>query len=261
MPRTSRRCSRRPASCPATTAGYGVRAEVGRRARAGLLRAGGRVRLESRTQRDVTSQYPEVATRSARGAGLAARPCSTARSSPSTSEGRPDFQRLQPRMHLASESAVRRRVADTPATYMVFDVLYLNGHSTMALPYADRRKLLERLDARTRGLLVPRHATSATARALLEADPRARASRASSPSASIPPTSPGSRSRRLGEGEERPHRGARDRRLACPGRAGAAATLGALALGYYDERATTFATPARSAPASPSRRSPSCRAC
>jgi bifunctional non-homologous end joining protein LigD len=49
-------------------------------------------------------------------------------------------------MHLASDSAVRRRMKDTPATYVVFDLLYLDGHSTMGLPYEERRELLERLE-------------------------------------------------------------------------------------------------------------------
>ena len=61
-------------------------------------------------------------------------------------EGRPSFERLQSRMHLASDSAVRRRMRDIPATYVIFDLLYLNGHSTMALPYEERRALLERLE-------------------------------------------------------------------------------------------------------------------
>jgi bifunctional non-homologous end joining protein LigD len=34
---------------------------------------------------------------------------------------------------------------DTPAIYMVFDVLYLDGRSTMGLPYTDRRELLQGL--------------------------------------------------------------------------------------------------------------------
>jgi bifunctional non-homologous end joining protein LigD len=33
----------------------------------------------------------------------------------------------------------------TPVVYMVFDVLYLDGHSTMDLPYDERRKLLDGL--------------------------------------------------------------------------------------------------------------------
>jgi bifunctional non-homologous end joining protein LigD len=61
-------------------------------------------------------------------------------------DGRPSFERLQTRMHLASDSAVRRRMKDTPATYVIFDLLYLDGHTTMALPYEERRELLERLE-------------------------------------------------------------------------------------------------------------------
>ena len=46
-------------------------------------------------------------------------------------------------MHLASDSAVRRRMEDIPAAYMIFDVLFLDGHSTTSLPYTERRKLLD----------------------------------------------------------------------------------------------------------------------
>jgi bifunctional non-homologous end joining protein LigD len=49
-------------------------------------------------------------------------------------------------MHVTSESTIRRRVSDTPVVYMIFDVLWLEGHLTMSLPYTDRRKLLEGLD-------------------------------------------------------------------------------------------------------------------
>jgi bifunctional non-homologous end joining protein LigD len=61
-------------------------------------------------------------------------------------QGRPSFERLQTRMHLASDSAVRRRMRDTPVTYVIFDLLYLDGHSTTALTYEERRRLLEALE-------------------------------------------------------------------------------------------------------------------
>ena len=61
-------------------------------------------------------------------------------------KGRPSFQRLQSRMHLASESAIRRRMKDTPAVYMIFDLLYLDGRSLTDKPYTERRELLEELD-------------------------------------------------------------------------------------------------------------------
>src|SRR5436305_1788520 len=50
-------------------------------------------------------------------------------------EGNPSFERLQGRMNLASDAAVRRRMGDCPVTYLVFDVLYLEGRTLMDLPY------------------------------------------------------------------------------------------------------------------------------
>ena len=61
-------------------------------------------------------------------------------------QGRPSFERMQQRMHLASDSAVRRRMRDLPVTYVIFDLLYLDGHYTLPLPYEERRSLLERLE-------------------------------------------------------------------------------------------------------------------
>ena len=61
-------------------------------------------------------------------------------------QGRPSFELMQQRMHLASESAVRRRMRDLPVTYVIFDLLYLDGHYTLPLPYEERRALLERLE-------------------------------------------------------------------------------------------------------------------
>jgi DNA ligase D-like protein (predicted ligase)/DNA ligase D-like protein (predicted 3'-phosphoesterase) len=105
---------------------------------------GGRIRLESRTLRDVTRQYPELA-RLGRALG-SRRAVLDGEIVALDEQGRPDFQRLQPRMHVTSESTIRRRVSDTPVVYMMFDVLWLEGHTTMQLPYTERRALLEGLE-------------------------------------------------------------------------------------------------------------------
>jgi bifunctional non-homologous end joining protein LigD len=105
---------------------------------------GGRVRLESRSLRDVTRQYPEL---SKLGRALGSRRAVLDGEIVALDEqGRPDFQRLQPRMHVVSESTIRRRVSDTPVVYMIFDVLWLEGHTTMPLRYTERRRRLEELD-------------------------------------------------------------------------------------------------------------------
>ena len=60
--------------------------------------------------------------------------------------GRPSFERLQRRMHVESESAIRRLRQDVPITYALFDLLWLDGHPTTGLPYSERRRLLEGLN-------------------------------------------------------------------------------------------------------------------
>jgi bifunctional non-homologous end joining protein LigD len=62
-----------------------------------------------------------------------------------TQRGRPSFQALQGRMHLRSEAAVRRQAAEHPVTYVLFDLLWMDGHSLMDLPYEQRRERLQAL--------------------------------------------------------------------------------------------------------------------
>lgn len=57
--------------------------------------------------------------------------------------GVPSFPLLQRRMHVANPQP--HLVREVPASYMLFDVLYANGRTTLDLPYTDRRELLEEL--------------------------------------------------------------------------------------------------------------------
>jgi bifunctional non-homologous end joining protein LigD len=59
-------------------------------------------------------------------------------------DGRPSFERLQRRMHVADPP--QRLIREVPARYVVFDLLYLDGHATFDLPYRDRRELLDGLE-------------------------------------------------------------------------------------------------------------------
>ena len=70
------------------------------------------------------------------------------------SEGRPNFQRLQKRLGQKG-TAVLRRSKEVPVVFVIFDLLYLDGHSTMPLSYRDRRTLLERLDLNGEAWRVP----------------------------------------------------------------------------------------------------------
>jgi bifunctional non-homologous end joining protein LigD len=103
----------------------------------------GHIELVGRNGSDFTSRYPEV-RELARALG-ARRLILDGEIVAFDEAGRPSFERLQSRMHLASDSAVKRRMRDIPATYVAFDLLYLDGRTTMALTYEQRREVLEAL--------------------------------------------------------------------------------------------------------------------
>jgi bifunctional non-homologous end joining protein LigD len=100
----------------------------------------GRIRLLSRNGNDVTAAYPELrALGRALGSHAAILDGEIIAFDDS---GRPSFEALQQRMHLRGEAAVRRRAQATPVTYVLFDLLWLDGHSLMGLPYTERRERL-----------------------------------------------------------------------------------------------------------------------
>ena len=100
---------------------------------------GGRVHLANRRGGDISHRYPEL-----RALGLAMG------STEAVLDGelvifdgpRPDFQLIQRRMHVDAEREIRRLATELPAVLVIFDLLWLDGHSTMTLPYAERRRRL-----------------------------------------------------------------------------------------------------------------------
>ena len=100
----------------------------------------GRLRFESRNLRDITRSYPELSklnrALSHHEAVLDGEIVTF------DDEGRPSFQRLQKRMHVGSESAARRLAKASPVVYVIFDLLWLDGHSLMELSYGERRERL-----------------------------------------------------------------------------------------------------------------------
>jgi bifunctional non-homologous end joining protein LigD len=97
---------------------------------------GGRLRLESRNLRDVTAQYPEVRAIAEQ---LGSRAAVLDGEIVAFEDGRPSFQRLQRRMHVGNERQVARLARESPVNYVVFDLLWLEGHSLMDRPYEERR--------------------------------------------------------------------------------------------------------------------------
>jgi bifunctional non-homologous end joining protein LigD len=102
----------------------------------------GELRLESRNLKEIGAQYPELA-RVNRALGSHAA-ILDGEIVAFDARGRPSFEALQRRMHVGSGAQAKRLSKTTPVTYMIFDLLWLDGHSLMALPYSQRR---ERLDA------------------------------------------------------------------------------------------------------------------
>ena len=105
---------------------------------------GGRPTAWSRNDIDITDTYPELrAMAESMGATQAVLDGELVALDPS---GRPSFERLQPRMHVSGAARIRRLTVSVPVTYFIFDVLHLDGRSTMSAPYRERRALLEDLD-------------------------------------------------------------------------------------------------------------------
>jgi bifunctional non-homologous end joining protein LigD len=104
----------------------------------------GRMRLHSRNLLDITPRYPELnrlnRALSHHRAVLDGEVVAL------DAEGKPSFGALQRRMHVAAESTVRRLAREMPVTYVIFDLLWLDGHSLMELPYQERRARLAELD-------------------------------------------------------------------------------------------------------------------
>ncbi|MBO9556366.1 non-homologous end-joining DNA ligase [Cellulomonas sp.] len=104
---------------------------------------GGRVRLMSRNDLDITRSYPEVAEPVDALGSVAA--VLDGELVTFDERGAPHFGRLQQRMHVQDAAAARRLARTVPVVYLVFDVLHLDGRPTVDLPYDERRALLDGL--------------------------------------------------------------------------------------------------------------------
>ena len=142
-------------------------------------------------------------------------PCSTASSSPSTTRGSHASNGSSPGCRRGRPPRSRQRAADQPVVYMVFDVLWLDGHSTCELPYTDRRTLLDRLALAADAWQTP--PTTVGDGAHGAGRQRAAGARRRRGQAARQPLPARQARRRLAQGQAHPGPGARGGRLA-PGR-------------------------------------------
>jgi len=112
----------------------------------------GRLRLGSRTDKDITASYPELA-----GMGHATDHKQVLLDGEIVAfkDGKPDFEALQSRMHVSSAAQAMRLAKTIPVTYLAFDVLQLDGRPLTGLPYSERREILDTLIPNELGWLSP----------------------------------------------------------------------------------------------------------
>jgi len=115
----------------------------------------GSVRFESRNLADITATYPELA-RLGRALG-SHRAVLDGEIVAFGADGRPSFGALATRMGVTGAARARRLAASTPVTYVIFDLLWLDGRSLMAAPYRERHEALVALGLRGERWQTPGH--------------------------------------------------------------------------------------------------------
>jgi bifunctional non-homologous end joining protein LigD len=100
------------------------------------------VRLQNRRLLDITRRYPEFRALKDH---LKARSAVLDGEIVVLEQGVPKFHRLQQRDHIEDAEKIQLLSGLIPATYVVFDLLYLNRQSLMGRPLTERRDLLKGL--------------------------------------------------------------------------------------------------------------------
>ena len=100
----------------------------------------GRLRLVSRTGKDISATYPDLA---GLGGAVTASQALLDGEIVAFTDGRPDFEALQPRMHVSSADAAYRLSSTIPVSYLAFDALHSGGVGLTSLSYLERRKILD----------------------------------------------------------------------------------------------------------------------
>ena len=119
-----------------------------------FIEAAGSILL-SRTGKDITATYPELG---GLGNAIGRRQALLDGEIVAFNDaGQPDFEALQPRIHVTSAAQARQLAGMTPVTYLAFDLLQLDGRPLASLPYQDRRDLLDPAHPERILVLVPAH--------------------------------------------------------------------------------------------------------
>ncbi|WP_086827624.1 non-homologous end-joining DNA ligase [Allokutzneria sp. NRRL B-24872] len=123
---------------------------------------GGRLQLLARSGADITATYPELRELGPRFPGTALLDGEVV----VFEDGRPSFGALQKRINISGAAQIARLAERQPVTYLIFDLLHLDGRSCLELEYDQRRRLLESLELRGAHWLTPPAYTGAGAAVL-----------------------------------------------------------------------------------------------
>src|SRR5437764_2295284 len=107
-----------------------------------VLVSGGHLMVHDDAGAEVTSRYPELRKL---GEELGSTEVLLDGEIVVVKDGRPSASALEERAH-ADGNAAKWMVARCPVFYFAYDVLHLDGTSTMDIPYTERRALLEELE-------------------------------------------------------------------------------------------------------------------
>jgi bifunctional non-homologous end joining protein LigD len=111
----------------------------------------GAIEARSRNGQDLTPMFPELAALQESCAG---RPVTLDGELVALDEaGVPRFGLLQQRLNLTNAAMITKRSAQVAASYIVFDVLHLDGKALLAQTYDERRAALEALEVEAEGIV------------------------------------------------------------------------------------------------------------
>jgi bifunctional non-homologous end joining protein LigD len=101
----------------------------------------GLLRIASRNDNDVTVSFPELQALTS-GDGLGGMAAVLDGEVVAFTDGRPVFGALADRIHVTSPRRAEQVAETNPVTLIVFDLLHLDGHDLLDLPWTQRREVL-----------------------------------------------------------------------------------------------------------------------
>jgi len=99
----------------------------------------GKVRLQNRRLHDITYRYPELQDLPKH---VKAHSAILDGEIVILEGGKPNFEKLQEREHIDDENVIEIRASLLPATYIVFDILYVDGQDVTQKPLWERKQIL-----------------------------------------------------------------------------------------------------------------------